>query len=169
MATRPDKEGCTVSRRIIRDDATLGTINPAFQPVVNECYRRMMAANMAEPYVPEDYDMWDEMLKAALVLLVSADMPYARALRRGFLEGADHVDSLLSQWTRNVLCRDAGEMSQEEYDATLRFALECNEQGATWTEAYETRVEAESVAASYGDTVVTKIVDRHPASDVVGR
>ncbi len=135
-----------------------GTVNRALEPVVDHCYRSMMDANGATPYVPAEYDRWEEMLKAALVLLTNGDMPYARALRWAFLESGETIRWHLSRSNRHALCYDAGEMSTEDYEATLRWALECEEDGDTWTEAFTTR----EAAVEQGEFLVanTKVIDR---------
>lgn len=134
-----------------------GTVNRALEPVVDHCYRSMMDAN-AEPYVHAEYERWEEMLKAALVLLTNGDMPYARALRWAFLESGETIRWHLSRSNRHALCYDAGEMSTEDYEATLRWALECEEDGDTWTEAFTTREAA--VAQAEFLVANTKVVDR---------
>lgn len=142
-----------------------GTVNHAFEPLVDHCYRSMMDANMTEPYVHAEYDRWDEMLKAALVLLTNGDMPYARALRWAFTNSGEDIawHLALDHGDRNSMCYEAGEMPQEDYEATLRWAVECEEDGETWVDAFATREQA----VQHADSLVanTKVVDRQATTD----
>jgi hypothetical protein len=147
----------TVAAGLVAD-----TINRAMIPVVDQCYRNMMHANSADPYVHDEYDRCDEVLKAALVMLTNGDMPYARALRWAFTDSGEDAHHYLTYENRNAFCYNAGEMSREEYEATLRWAVECEEHGETWTDAFETREQAERHAA---DLVAnTTVVDREAAN-----
>jgi hypothetical protein len=137
--------------------ASAGTINTAMIPVVDQCYRNMMAANAAN--VPAEYNRCEEMLKATLVLLTNGDMPYAHALRWAFTDSGESTGYYLSEFTRNDLCLEAGEMSQEEYETTLRFAVHCKEGGSEWVDAFATREAAESHAEML--KADTTIEDRH--------
>jgi hypothetical protein len=136
-----------------------GTINGAMIPVVDQCYADMMTANAATPYSHEEYDRCESVLRAALVMLTNGDQPYANALREALSDSGEEINYYLTKWTRNVLCVDAGEMSREEYKATLRWAVECEEEGERWTDAFETREEA----VAHGESLVanTTVVDRH--------
>lgn len=142
----------TVAARMVPD-----TINEAMRPIVDDCYRRMMDANSTEPYVHAEYERWDEMLKASLVLLTNGDMLHARALRWAFTDSGADIAWYLKV-DRNALCRDAGEMSDEDYEATLRWAVECEEGGDTWVDAFATREQAEEHAAAL--VANTTVVDR---------
>jgi hypothetical protein len=139
-----------------------GTINQAMIPVVDQCFANVMAANAAEPYSHEEYDRCDRVLCAALVMLTNGDAPYANALRYWLTDSGEAISYYLTKWTRNVSCLEAGEMSQEEYDATLRWAVVCQEGDSTWTEAFETREEA--VARGESLAAYTSVVDRHAAN-----
>lgn len=148
----------TVAARMVAD-----TINRAMEPIVDQCYRDMMTANAAAPYSHEEYDRCDEMLKAALVLLTNGDMPYARALRDALSDSGEEIHYYLTKWDRNAMCYEVGEMSREDYEATLRWAVECEEHGETWVDAFPTREEAEQHAAHL--VANTKVVDRQATTD----
>ena len=135
-----------------------GTVSRAMEAVVDQCYRNMMDANATEPYVHADYDRWDKMLNAALVLLTNGDMPYAEALRWHFLDSGEDIRWYLERSDRNATCYDASTISQENYEAALRWAVECEENGETWVEAFPTRELAEERAN--GLIANTTVVDR---------
>ena len=136
-----------------------GTVNTAMIAVVDQCYRNMMDANGADPYSHDEYDRCDQVLRAALALLTNGDMPYARSLHDALSDSGEEINYYLTEWSRDVLCVDSGEMSREDYEATLRWAVECEEGGSTWTEAFETREEADQRAAEL--VANTTVVDRH--------
>lgn len=139
-----------------------GTVNGAMIAVADQCYTDMMDANSADPYVHDEYDRCDQVLTAALVMLTNGDMPYARALRRAFTDSGGNADHYLTCENRNAFCYNAGEMTREEYEATLRWAVECEENGETWTDAFETRELAEGYAKEL--VANTTVVDREAAN-----
>jgi hypothetical protein len=147
----------TVAAGLVAD-----TINRAMIAVVDQCYTDMMTANGTEPYSHEEYDRCDQVLTAALVMLTNGDMPYARALRWAFTDSGENAHYYLTCENRNAFCYNAGQMTREEYEATLRWAVECEEHGETWTDAFETREQAQE----HADSLVanTTVVDREAAN-----
>lgn len=139
-----------------------GAINRAMVAVVDQCYADVMAANGASPYVHEEYDRCDRVLCAALMLLTNGDKPYADALRYWLTDSGENINHYLTKWSRNSTCYDAGTMSREDYEATLRWAVKCEERGETWTEAFDTREEAETRAAEL--VANATVVDREAAN-----